>query len=61
VVAAVGDKVQFHFFPLNHSVVQSSFDTPCQPTNNGIFSGFFQVNSDEAVWVSPALSLPLTC
>ncbi|KAL1970119.1 hypothetical protein VTN77DRAFT_6524 [Rasamsonia byssochlamydoides] len=39
--AAVGDKVNFHFYPVNHSVVQSSFDTPCKPiTGGGIFSGF---------------------
>jgi plastocyanin len=48
--AAVGDKVNFHFFSLNHSVVQSSFNNPCQPIDNGIFSGFMPVNSGEAVW-----------
>lgn len=29
--AAVGDMVQFQFWPQNHSVVQSSFDSPCMP------------------------------
>ena len=29
--AAVGDKVDFNFFPKNHSVVASSFAKPCVP------------------------------
>lgn len=40
IVAEIGDKVDFHFFPKNHSVVQSSFDAPCVPVNPGVFSGF---------------------
>lgn len=42
VVAAPGDKVDFHYFPKNHSVVQSSFAAPCVPIkpDGGIFSGF---------------------
>ena len=42
VTADVGDKVDFHFFPKNHSVVQSSFQAPCVPIkpDEGIFSGF---------------------
>ncbi|CAL3966421.1 unnamed protein product [Diplocarpon coronariae] len=48
--AAVGDMVQFQFAPNNHSVTQSSFDSPCQPigtTSNvqGIFSGFMPVSA----------------
>lgn len=42
--ASTGDTIQFNFFPLNHSVVQSSFDKPCQPQSNGIFSGFMPVS-----------------
>jgi plastocyanin len=57
VSAAVGDIVEFHFMPKNHSVVQSSFDVPCEPLSstttthmsNGIFSGFnFATKDGEA-------------
>jgi plastocyanin len=42
--AAVGDKVEFFFHPLNHTVTKSTFDAPCVPTeNNAIFSGFMPV------------------
>jgi plastocyanin len=40
VVAEMGDMIEFHFLPKNHSVVQSSFDTPCAPLDGGVFSGF---------------------
>lgn len=45
-----GDMVQFHFYPKKHSVVQSTFDQPCQPIEmnmpgvKGFFSGFMPVN-----------------
>ncbi|KAF2461841.1 hypothetical protein BDY21DRAFT_277218 [Lineolata rhizophorae] len=52
--AAVGDRVQFQYNPMNHSVVQAAFDTPCQPlmeTNpnatNAFFSGFMPAASTE--------------
>jgi plastocyanin len=51
VVAEIGDLVEFHFLPKNHSVVQSSFDKPCEPLANGggVFSGFnFATASGEA-------------
>ncbi|RFU31319.1 hypothetical protein B7463_g5005, partial [Scytalidium lignicola] len=35
-----GDTVTYHFFPKNHSVVQSSFQDPCHPLASGFFSGF---------------------
>jgi plastocyanin len=38
VVAEIGDVVEYHFLPKNHSVVQSSFGSPCQPLEDG--SGF---------------------
>ncbi|RPB20431.1 Cupredoxin, partial [Terfezia boudieri ATCC MYA-4762] len=42
--AALGDSVQFQFYPTSHSVVRSSFENPCVPldpsTSNGT-SGFF--------------------
>ncbi|KAH8724631.1 Cupredoxin [Phaeosphaeriaceae sp. PMI808] len=66
VVAELGDLVEFHFNPKNHSVVQSSFDKPCEPLANGsgVFSGFnfataqgeaknvftFQVQNKEPFW-----------
>ncbi|KAF2011642.1 hypothetical protein BU24DRAFT_426727 [Aaosphaeria arxii CBS 175.79] len=42
VVAEVGDLVTFHFQAKNHTVVQSSFDKPCEPLAGGagFFSGF---------------------
>ncbi|KAM0271913.1 hypothetical protein ACHAQH_008915 [Verticillium albo-atrum] len=49
VTAAVGDVVEFHFWPMAHSVAQSSFDAPCQPLNTtGFFSGPVQVASGMA-------------
>ncbi|KAL9945863.1 hypothetical protein ACHAO5_004464 [Verticillium nonalfalfae] len=46
VTAAVGDVVEFHFWPQAHSVAQSSFDSPCQPLNTtGFFSGPVRVQS----------------
>lgn len=56
--AAAGDMVQFHFYPKNHSVVQSTFDQPCQPIKNnmpaaaGFFSGFMPVKPDAAMMPS---------
>ncbi|WYZ44825.1 hypothetical protein EsH8_VIII_000141 [Colletotrichum jinshuiense] len=41
VTAAVGDVVEFHFYPRAHSVAQSAFDSPCQPLSNGTTTGFF--------------------
>jgi plastocyanin len=41
VVAEIGDIVEFHYLPKNHSVAQSSFGSPCKPINdNAFFSGF---------------------
>ncbi|KFY99244.1 hypothetical protein V498_00898 [Pseudogymnoascus sp. VKM F-4517 (FW-2822)] len=38
--AAVGDKVEFHFYPTTHSVAQAAFDKPCQPSSDtAFFSG----------------------
>jgi len=39
-VAAVGDSVEFDFFPKNHTVTQSSFADPCHFLPGGFFSGF---------------------
>ncbi|KAF1942276.1 hypothetical protein EJ02DRAFT_346029 [Clathrospora elynae] len=47
--AAEGDMVTFKFWPKNHSVAQAAFDSPCQPMNNGFWSGFVPTTSTEAV------------
>lgn len=50
--AEPGSMVQFHFWPKNHSVVQSAFTDPCVPINNinssvsGFFSGYMPVAAD---------------
>jgi plastocyanin len=38
--AAEGDTVWFKFWPKNHSVAQATFANPCQPMENGFWSGF---------------------
>jgi plastocyanin len=51
VVAEIGDTIEFHFLPKNHTVVQSSFDKPCEPLSDGsgVFSGFnFATSQGEA-------------
>ncbi|KAL2178360.1 uncharacterized protein P884DRAFT_258452 [Thermothelomyces heterothallicus CBS 202.75] len=62
IVAEVGDVVEFHFLPRNHSVVEASFDAPCAPRDDSapgspttFFSGFFPVspNPDGSVAQSP--------
>lgn len=53
VKAAVGDRVEFHFFPDFHSVAQSSFDKPCEPLNDtAFFSGPVDIQSgmSDMVW-----------
>ncbi|KAL2022231.1 hypothetical protein VTK56DRAFT_5841 [Thermocarpiscus australiensis] len=56
IVADVGSVVEFHFTPMNHSVVESSFANPCMPKDAAsFFSGFFPVsnNPDGSVAQSP--------
>lgn len=49
VTAANGSTINFHFFPVVHSVAQSSFDSPCVPSGpDAIFSGFFSPASGVA-------------
>ncbi len=52
VVAQVGDVVEWHFLPANHSVAQSSFGAPCQPIAGAnpasFFSGFQPSASGQA-------------
>ncbi|KAF5008886.1 hypothetical protein FDECE_4860 [Fusarium decemcellulare] len=42
VVAEVGDIVEWHFLPANHTVAESSFGEPCEPLadGTGFFAGF---------------------
>jgi len=43
--AAKGDMVEFSFWPMNHSIVQASFDKPCTPIDdNAFYSGFVPVS-----------------
>ncbi|RFU74368.1 hypothetical protein TARUN_7881 [Trichoderma arundinaceum] len=49
VKAKVDDVLEFHFHPLNHSVVMGDFKNPCAPAKTGgFFSGFMPVSSGEA-------------
>jgi plastocyanin len=45
--AAEGDTVTFKFWPKNHSVAQATFNNPCQPMENGFWSGYIP-SSDKA-------------
>ncbi|KAE8406454.1 Cupredoxin [Aspergillus pseudonomiae] len=46
---ASGGKVEFHFYPGNHSVTQASFDDPCHPmSDTSFFSGFIQSANGES-------------
>ncbi|KAK4185488.1 hypothetical protein QBC35DRAFT_302468 [Podospora australis] len=52
IVAEKGSIVEFHFLPLNHSVVESSFAAPCQPKDaNSFFSGFFPTREGQSAEV----------
>ena len=45
ITAAPGSIIEFHFLPLNHSIIQASFAGPCQPKDSAsFFSGFFPVS-----------------
>ncbi|KAJ4156084.1 hypothetical protein LMH87_001298 [Akanthomyces muscarius] len=46
--AAIGDQIEFHYFPKAHSVVQSGFKTPCQPLSGGFASGFVPTEPKDA-------------
>lgn len=51
--ASVGDILEFHFLPNNHSVVMGNFSNPCQPASTGgFYSGFLPANEGENVRVS---------
>ncbi|RDW75953.1 hypothetical protein BP5796_06774 [Coleophoma crateriformis] len=46
-IALVGDVVEFHYYPRNHSVTQGDFSNPCMSTS-GFFSGYMPTASGEA-------------
>lgn len=59
--ANVGDVLEFHFHPINHSVVMGDKNHPCAPAaSGGFFSGFMPVSSGEGVSTSARLSLSLS-
>lgn len=43
--AAVGETVEFHFYPQKHSVARGDFATPCTPNNATFYSGAFPLTS----------------
>ena len=45
IIEPKGTVVSFMFHPKNHSVVQSSFDKPCQPLSGGFSSGSIPVTT----------------
>lgn len=49
VTASVGSQIRFVFYPKNHSVAQSTFDNPCNPSQNALYSGFIPVSNGTAV------------
>jgi plastocyanin len=49
VVAQIGEVVEWHFTPKNHSLVQSSFGKPCVPKDGDFFNaGFFPVKEGQS-------------
>ena len=46
--AAQGDTVTFRFWPKSHSVAQAAFGSPCQPLNNGFWSGFVPTTNTQS-------------
>ncbi|KAG8857343.1 hypothetical protein FRB96_005830 [Tulasnella sp. 330] len=47
VTAAPGDIVNFEFHPINHTLTQSTFATPCSPMAGGVDSGFQPVSATD--------------
>ncbi|KIY71235.1 Cupredoxin [Cylindrobasidium torrendii FP15055 ss-10] len=46
VTAAVGDTINFEFYPKNHTLTQSTFANPCTAMDGGVDSGFVPVTAD---------------
>jgi len=58
----VGDMIQFQFRAGNHSVVQSTFDNPCEPIKmhtgtEGFYSGYQLVKASEAMDMIPTYTI----
>ncbi|GAB1312998.1 hypothetical protein MFIFM68171_03208 [Madurella fahalii] len=54
--ATVGDTVIFTFLSQNHTATQSAFDTPCQPLEGGMDSGF-QANPNNTINPPPQVAM----
>jgi len=59
VTAAPGDTVTFTFQQKNHTVTQSSFDSPCTPLEGGFDSGFQPVDATNLNGPFPAASITI--
>lgn len=54
VTAAVGDTIEYQFFPPTHSVNMADFNNPCMPAKSGGFgSGPFTTSNGMNVSVHP--------
>ncbi|MBE3047595.1 hypothetical protein IMZ48_34800 [Candidatus Bathyarchaeota archaeon] len=56
VAAQVGDMVVFTFYAMNHTVTQSTFDTPCSAMEGGMDSGFM-ANPDNSIDPAPQVAM----
>lgn len=51
--ASVGDVLEFHFLPNNHSVVMGDLSKPCEPASTGgFYSGFLPTEDGQNVGLS---------
>ncbi|KFY72098.1 hypothetical protein V499_07751 [Pseudogymnoascus sp. VKM F-103] len=57
--AAVGDSVVFVFHSQNHTVTQSTFDTPCVKLKDGMDSGFMP-NPNNTIVPPPMMAMQVT-
>ncbi|KAI6090081.1 Cupredoxin [Hypoxylon rubiginosum] len=48
VTELVGTVLEFNYNPANHSIVQSSFDKPCQPLDTGFAAPFFPTKQNSS-------------
>ncbi|RAL63289.1 hypothetical protein DID88_004365 [Monilinia fructigena] len=49
ITAQPGDKVEFQFSQRNHTVTQSTFESPCEPIDNAINSGFVPTAANQSM------------
>lgn len=47
--AEMGDMLEFHFYPMQHSVALGMMDKPCEPMDGGFYSGMMPTKDGEAV------------